>query len=508
MYRYSIGIDIGTTSTKAILFDRQGTALKRSAVEYPILLPEPSFREMDPDEIFRAVIRTLRDVMETVDKDSVGFVAFSSMMHSLIALDKDGNPLTGCMIWADGRSQAYVEKFRENGLGLEIYRRTGTPCHPMSPLYKMMWLRDHRPDVFREAFKFVSIKEYVFFRLFGEYAVDYPIASATGMFNLFARSWDGEVLSLLGIDESRLSRAVPATTCFHAIDESLRAEIGLGGGTEYVIGASDGCLANLGSGAVGNGAAAVTIGTSGAVRVCLDKPVTDETGRVFCYILTEDQYIVGGPINNGGIAYRWFRDTFGKAEKERAASEGLGSYAYLDRSVERTPAGSHGLIFLPFLTGERAPYWNSKMKGSYVGILDSHGKEDFARATIEGICFSICSVYRTVQELTGKINGVFADGGLTGNEECVRILCDVLNTDITVVEHTECACLGAALLGMHAVGSLPDLKKGAGLARQRKVYHPRPENREIYARLFSAYTQAAGALTPVFESLSDLPPDG
>ena len=504
MYQYSIGIDIGTTNTKAILFDSNGTALKKSSVEYPILLPEPSFREMDPDTIFDAVVHTLQDVAGTVDRDSIGFVSFSAMMHTLIVLDGDGKPLTNCIIWADGRSQKYVEKLRENGLGLKIYHRTGTPCHPMSPLYKIMWLRDRQPEVFRRAAKFVSIKEYVFFRLFGEYVVDFSIASATGMFNLFTRAWDAEALSLLGIDASQLSRAVPTTACFHAMDEGLRSRIGFGKNTEYVIGASDGCLANLGSGAVSKGMAAVTIGTSGAVRVCFDKPVTDGMGRVFCYILTEDKYIVGGPINNGGIAYRWFRDTFGGPEKEKAAAGGLRSYAYLDRYVEQTPPGSHGLIFLPFLMGERAPYWNSKMKGSYVGITDSHAKEDFARATIEGICYSINSVYQIVRDLTGDIRSVFADGGFTNNRECIRILCDVLDTDITVFEHTECSCLGAVLLGMHALGDLPDLEKGSEMLRQTSTYRPRKENREIYDRLFSVYTQAAGALTPVFESLSDL----
>lgn len=504
MYQYSIGIDIGTTNTKAILFDSSGTALKKSAVEYPILLPEPSFREMDPDTILNAVIRTLQDVAGAVDKESIGFVSFSSMMHSLIVLDKEGNPLTNCIIWADGRSQKYVERLKENGLGLKIYRRTGTPCHPMSPLYKIMWLRDREPEVFRKAAKFVSIKEYVFFRLFGEYAVDFSVASATGMFNIFTRTWDGEALSLLGIDASQLSRPVPTTACFHAMNETLRDKIGLGKNTAYIIGASDGCLANLGSGAVGRGKAAVTIGTSGAVRVCFDKPVTDATGRVFCYILTEDRYIVGGPINNGGITYRWFRDTFCRPEKEQAAAEGLRSYAYLDRYVEQTPAGSHGLVFLPFLMGERAPYWNAKMKGSYVGITDSHAREDFARATVEGICYSINSVYQIVRELTGDISGVFADGGFTNSRECVHILCDVLDTDITVFEHTECACLGAVLLGMHALGDLPDLEKSSEMIRQTSTYHPRTENREIYDRLFSAYTQAAGALTPVFEALSDI----
>lgn len=503
MFQYSIGIDIGTTNTKAILFDQHGTALQKSAVEYSILLPKPSFREMSPDTIMQAVIHVLREVSENVDKNRISFVSFSSMMHSLIAMDKNGKPLTNCIIWADSRSKIYTDQFKKNGLGLKIYNRTGAPCHPMLPLYKIMWLRDHEPEIFCKAAKFVSIKEYVFFHLFGEYVVDYSIASATGMFNLFTKTWDAEILSIIGIDEARLSRVVPTKTCFHAIKKGLREKIGLASNTEYIIGASDGCLANLGAGAIKKGTLAVTIGTSGAVRACFDKPVIDVKGRVFCYILTEGKYIVGGPINNGGIAYRWFRDTFCMPEKEKAEADGLSSYTYIDRYVKQTPAGSHNLLFLPFLMGERAPYWNSNLKSAFVGITDSHTKQDFARATIEGICYSLNSVYQIVQNLTGQIDTVFADGGLTKSKECNQILSDVLNTDINVFEHTECSCLGAFLLGMNAMEKLPDLERGADLISQRSVYHPRPENRKMYSHMFSAYIQATNALMPVFEFLSD-----
>lgn len=504
MNRYAIGVDIGTTSTKAILFDEKGIARKRLSAGYPILSPEPSFREMDPDAIMKAVCQTIREVAGTVPTDAIQMVSFSSMMHSVIAVDKEGKPLTNCIIWADCRSEEYVRRFTESGEGLSIYRRTGTPCHPMSPLYKLMWLRDHQPAVFQNAAKFISIKEYVFFKLCGKYLVDASVASATGMYNLFTGDWDREVQHLLGIKTSRLSRIVPTTYLLPPVHKEMLEQLGVGANTAFVAGGSDGCLANLGSGAVTKGTAAVTIGTSGAVRVCFDKPVTDEKGRVFCYVLAENKYIVGGPINNGGIVYQWFRNTFCGEETARAEAEGLRSYAYLDQYIEQTPPGSHHLLFLPFLMGERAPYWNADMRGAFVGVTDAHTKQDFTRASVESICYAINSVFQVVRSMVGDIHCVYADGGYTKNEECVHILSDVLNTPISVFEHTESACFGAVKLGWKALGVISSLEADFDAADTVKTVAPRPENRVCYDRLFQMYTKAVEALIPVFNGLSAL----
>lgn len=500
--RYAIGVDIGTTSTKAILFDRNGTALKKAFEGYTILSPKPLFREMNPDTIADAVIHTIRKVMEDVPPDEVQLVSFSAMMHSLLAVDGNGRPLTNCMIWADGRSTAYARTFGENGEGLAIYQRTGTPCHPMSPLYKLMWLRDHQQEVFQKAAKFISIKEYLFYKFCGNYLVDASVASATGLYNLFTGNWDTEVLQLLGLKASRFSEVVSTTFRLPAVHGEMLTAMGLNAHTAFIAGGSDGCLANLGSGAVTNGTAAVTIGTSGAVRVCFDKPVTDSQGRVFCYVLSEDKYIVGGPINNGGIVYQWFRNTFGQEEQAHAESDGLKSYAYLDRYIEETPPGSHDLLFLPFLMGERAPYWNADMRGAFVGVTDAHTKKDFTRACIESVCYAINSVFQIVASLVGEIGQVHVDGGFTKNAECVHILCDVLNADLSVFENTESACFGSVILGWKSLGVISSLETRFDAADTVDTYQPREQNRACYDRLFHLYTQAVEGLLPVFEGFA------
>ena len=239
--------------------------------------------------------------------------------------------------------------------GRSIYRRTGTPIHPMSPLAKLLWLRHERPDVFGSAARFVGIKEYVFFRLFARWLVDFSIASATGLFNLSALDWDAGALAVAGIDPGRLSEPVPPTRHVEGLEPSVAADLNLAADTPFILGANDGVLSNLGVNAISPGDVAITIGTSGAMRAVVDRPLTDPQGRTFCYLLTDRNWVVGGPVNNGGIVFRWLRDELAAAEVETAKRLGIDPYDVLTRIAERVPPGSEGLIFHPFLTGERAP---------------------------------------------------------------------------------------------------------------------------------------------------------
>ncbi|MGE0995291.1 FGGY family carbohydrate kinase, partial [Bacillus sp. GMa5/2] len=206
-------------------------------------------------------------------------VSFSSAMHSIIAVDEKGEPLTRCITWADNRSASWAEKIKNDMNGHEIYLRTGTPIHPMSPLSKLVWLQNEQAELFAKSYKFISIKEYVFYKLYKEYVIDYSIASATGMFNLKSLKWDEEVLHVAGITDEKLSKLVPTTHSLTGLDEELAKEMNVLVSTPFVVGASDGVLSNLGVNAIDPGVVAVTIGTSGAIRAVTNRPVTDQIGR-------------------------------------------------------------------------------------------------------------------------------------------------------------------------------------------------------------------------------------
>lgn len=253
--RCAIGVDIGTTSTKAVVFDTAGKVAGHQTVGYPLHTPAPGVAEQDPDEIYAAVLASIHGAVAAagVAAECIRCVGFASAMHSLIAVDADGRPLTPSITWADTRCAGWADKLLNELNGRDLYLRTGTPIHPMSPLCKLLWLRHDRPELFTAAQRFVGIKEFVFFRLFGQWCIDYSVASATGLFDLAALAWDAEALSVAGIDAGRLSRPVPPTHHLAGLAPSLAAELGVLPDTPFVIGANDGVLSNLGVNAVSPG---------------------------------------------------------------------------------------------------------------------------------------------------------------------------------------------------------------------------------------------------------------
>ena len=361
---YFIGVDIGTTSTKAIVFSSSGAIKGIGNRGYSILAPQPTWAEQDPNVIFATAIAAIRDAVDAAGATDIAAVGFSTAMHSLIAMNAKNQPLTNSIIWADRRSVSQAEKLKQGGTGNTIYRRTGTPIHPMSPLCKLMWMRESDPDIFRQAAKFISIKEYVLYQLFEEYVVDYSIASATGLFNLKQLDWDEEALTLAGITKEQLGLLVPTTHILRGMKQQHAGAMGLATETPFVIGASDGVLANLGVGAINPGEFAITIGTSGAVRTVTHEPITDPQQRTFCYASTDKLWLIGGSINSGGIIFRWLRDEFCAAEVAQAKQLGIDAYDIMIDAAIQIPAGAQGLLCCLFYL-ENARHIGMLKRGVY-----------------------------------------------------------------------------------------------------------------------------------------------
>jgi gluconokinase len=337
-----IGIDVGTTATKVVAFDTDGRELAASAREYPLEEPRPGHAVQDPDTILRAVLEAVRETAAKAGGAIAG-LSCSGALHTLIALDEAGRPLTPSVTWADTRAAAQAARLRAEKP--ELHQRTGTPLHPMSPLLKLMWFREEDPETFAAARRWVGIQEYVVARLTGETVMDLSIASATGLLNLSKCDWDPQALELAGLERERLPPLVPTTHVLPRLtDESARA-LGLPAATPLVVGAGDGPLANLGVGAVRPGVAACSIGTSGALRLMVDQPRVDPEGRAFCYALTPGRWVVGGAINNGGVVLQWAGDAL-------APDLGDDPEAALVELAARAPAGSSGLLMLPYLTSQ------------------------------------------------------------------------------------------------------------------------------------------------------------
>ncbi|MGG1880199.1 gluconokinase [Paenibacillus cisolokensis] len=502
---YMIGVDIGTTSTKAVLFKENGEVVAKAGGEYPLLTPTPSTAEQDPEQIFQTVLAAVQSVMHQsgIDPAQLLFVSFSAAMHSVIAVDDDGKPLTRCITWADNRSASWSNRLKKEMGGMELYMRTGTPIHPMSPVTKLMWLRHEHEDIFKQTAKFISIKEYVYFKLFGRYVVDHSIASSTGMMNLRELAWDQEALRLAGITEEHLSELVPTTHALTGLNADYARIMGLLPSTPFVLGAADGVLSNLGVNAIQPGVVAATIGTSGAIRTVVDKPMTDPKGRIFCYALTEKHWVIGGAVNNGGMIFRWVRDQLAASEIETAKRLGINPYDVLTQIADRVRPGSDGLLFHPYLTGERAPLWDPNARGSFFGLTLNHQKEHMIRAVLEGVIFNMYTVLLAMEEQIGRPAKIHATGGFARSPIWRQMMADIFDQQVIVPESYESSCLGAAVLGLYAIGRTDSLEIVSSMVGGTHEHQPKTEHAEIYRSLLPIYIRISRKLEEDYEAIAE-----
>jgi gluconokinase len=354
----------------------------------------------------------------------------------------------------------------------------------MSPLCKLIWIRENHNEIFNAAHKFISIKEYLWYRLFNEYRIDHSIASCTGLFDLGKLNWNTDAMRVVNIDPERLSEPVATSYTRKGLSPAAHL-LSVVGDVAFVIGASDGCLANLGSHAIEPGLAAITIGTSGAVRVASQSPAPSRA-MTFSYILDEQTYICGGPVNNGGIALQWLlRNVFGK---ENLSQEDYDGFFELIKPI---PAGSEGLLFLPYLNGERAPVWDASASGSFFGLRLQHGQGHLGRAVLEGICYALNEVLVTLEQYTGPIYKINVSGGFVHSEVWMQVLADITGKPLVLMHTEDASAIGAAYLAAKAL-NITD--KYPQPEQKGKVIEPDVQAHKIYRNGFVSYARLYPAL--------------
>lgn len=493
-----LGVDIGTTSTKTVAFGQTGRVWASSAVAYALDEPEPGHAEQDPREIYDAVVETVGAVVAELGRPIAG-ISFGAAMHSVLGLDRHGQPLTAAITWADSRASAQADRIRASAAGLALHRRTGTPVHPMSPLTKLVWFREQKPELCDSVAHWVGIKDYVLLRLCGTLVTDHSMASATGLMDIYTLAWDAAALELAGIVAEQLPSLVPTVTVLPGLTVGAAEALGLPRTTPVVVGAGDGPLASLGLGAVKEGVAACSIGTSGAIRVMVDKPSVDSLGTVFCYALTEHRWVIGGAINNGGIVLGWAGDALAPDIEDEPEEQLLALAA-------RAPVGSGGLVMLPYLLSERAPHWSAVPRGAYVGLSREHGREHLVRACLEAVCQQLALVVEAVRGAGNEIVQMRATGGFARSPLWRQMLADVLDMEVHFASGHEGSSFGAALLGMEALGLVPSIDIAADLVALADVVTPHPAAAAVYRSLRPIVSDLYQALLPTFTSLRRLAP--
>ncbi len=487
-----MGVDIGTSSTKAVLFNERGEVICREATHYELVTDETGKAEESPTEIFEAVITSIQGVMKNIDKTELRGISFSSAMHSLIMVGADGELLTECITWADGRSSEALENIKRDNYLFQLYEATGTPIHPMSPFAKICWLKEDEAQLFHRAEKFVDIKSYILNRLFDVWVMDESLASGTGLYNILEHDWEFEAMEIVKLTPDYLPKVVPETYQLHGVKKEYAELMGIPENLPFIVGGSDGALANIGIQATGRNDVTITVGTSGAVRKLTNEFQVDSRGRTFCYGAGDGYFIAGGAVNNGGKVVEWGLQQFG-SESEIMNRDFTSFIAHID---EVAP-GASGLLFQPYLLGERAPFWTNDIRGGFVGLTINHSKAHFVRAILEGIAFNLAEVYEAV---AAPDDIIYVTGGISGHEAWCRLLADILDREVRVPHTIEGSSLGAAIIGMRSLGILKTLNLEQTLPI-KAVYHP-SENTKKYAELRPIFKQVTTQLMASYSMLN------
>jgi gluconokinase len=488
MESYVLGIDIGTGSTKAVAVNKAGAVLFATQHHY---LKGFSHTSQDPEIIWTAFLAVIKDTLKVLPQPTA--VSLSSAMHSVMALNEQYVPISPLLTWADDRAADLANTLLATPEGAKLYRACGTPIHAMTPLCKIRWWQLNDPELFASAHFFADIKAYIWQRLFGVLETDISIASATGMLSLETKDWHQPALEFAGINYNHLPKPVATTFSRNQLLPSSAEATGLALNTSFIMGASDGCLANLGTAALQSGTAAITIGTSGAVRVATKEPKPVFPEQLFNYYLDEGVWITGGAINNGGAAVQWIARTLGH---DSITDE-------LMQSITAIPAGANGLLFLPFLLGERAPIWDSHSSAAFVGLQHRHGPAHLLRAVIEGVCFALKSVLDALETSAGAVHTLHLSGGFTRSKAALQLLTDCLGKKVELLQTEDASAIGAALLGWKASGGAINLA-ALPMPEVVRTFEPDAEAHKKYQQLYALYQPLYGQLKDTMHQLQQL----
>lgn len=495
-----IGLDAGTTGVRAAAYTQSGNRIFYAEEFYPLLTPKIGYAEQDPDLIYqkiKIVIKKVAFALASMKKIPLG-LCLSVAMHSFMLRDRNGKFLGNMWTWADSRSSFQVNKFRQNikdSLNAAYYQKTCCPPHSCYPYFKMLYMREIFGDL--DFLRVYSLKDFVFENLTSLWYIDKSCAGASGFFNVNQLSWDEEILDSVKLRSENFPHIVD-TTFVGYLREELSLELCLPKNFPIVIGASDGVLVNLGVGAFKEGEVSMTIGTSAAVRIVSKGIRLDPRARTWCYNLLEDVWVAGGALNNGGIILQWVRDNI--YNQASHCNEGLDAYDFMTLSASKIKAGSDGLLVLPFLTGQRAPYYNSDFRGVFFGLSLSHTNSHIIRATLEGICFGLRAVYNILKSLETPKN-IRISGSFTKSSLWIQILSDILNQNLMLPKNIEGSAYGAAILGFIALGvveGLGELKEDSGY----RIYHNNPTHASIYEELFRLYEFLCQNLSSSFHDIT------
>jgi len=503
-----LGIDVGTTGAKVLVIDELGRIVARSFRPYPLLTPKPNWAEQDPEDWWAAVVDCLREVLGNgVEAREISAIGLTGQMHGAVAMGKDNEVLRPCILWCDQRTASQCEEIMGKFGRRRFLELTCNIALPGFTAPKILWIRENEPEIYGRIAKVLLPKDYIRFRLTGVFATEVSDASGTVLFDVRNRRWSGEVLSELGINGDMMPEAFESPFLSGEVSSESASLTGLRRGTPVAGGGGDQAAGAVGNGVVRDGLVSCTIGTSGVVFASCDGPLIDPEARLhsFCHAAPGKWHVMGVMLSAGG-SLRWFRDTLGGEEVASAKERGVDPYVILaDELASLSEPGCEGLIFLPYLMGERTPYPNPNAKGVLFGLTLRHRKCDLVRSVMEGVAYGMRDSLELVKSLGIEIGQVRASGGGARSPLWRQIQADIYNSELVTVSVDEGPALGAALIAGVGAG----IFEGVEDACERAITlatrtTPIPENVKLYGSYYSVYKALYANLEGQFDRVSDI----
>ncbi len=505
MKRYILAHDLGTTGNKATLYDAEGCLVSSAFYPYETEYAHPGWAEQNPDDWWQAVCSSTRALIAKsgVAKEEIACIVFSGQMNGCVAVDRHGHPLRKAIIWADQRSMEQVDWLGGRISNEEVYAISGHRLSPSYTLPKILWLRQHEPDIYRSAHKFIQAKDSIAARLTGAFVTDRSDATSTNMYDLHRKVWSQHIFDAAGLDMDKMPEVLASTDIVGEVTPQAAEACGLVTGTPVVIGGGDGVCASAGAGVVAEGSAYNYIGSSSWIALATEQPLLDPEFKTFTYChLAPDMYMPTGTTQSAGAAYQWARDQLCRSEKQDALATGRSAYPLMDDEARLSPPGANGLLFLPYLMGERTPHWNPRARGGFIGLTMRHTRADMLRAVLEGVTFNLKWILDIFLAQGAQIDAMRLIGGGARARFWNQIMADIYGLPVqrlSILE--EATSMGAALAGGVAVGLYPDFSMAAAMNPIQETIDPDPQAAQVYAQTFPLFQEMYRSLEPTFNQM-------
>lgn len=505
---YLIGIDLGTSGTKTVLFDALGNVITSETVEYPLHQPQNGWAEQDPSDWWDATVKTLSAVMSKsgVSPADIKGVGLSGQMHGLVMLDEAGEVLRRSIIWCDGRTTEQCAEITRLVGAKRLIEITANPALPGFTASKILWVREHEPEIYANCKHILLPKDYIRYKLSGIFATEVSDASGMNLMDIAGRCWSDEILEKLDIDKSLLAEMYESCEVTGGVSAEAAALTGLAASAIIVGGAGDNAAAAVGMGVVGSGKAFTTIGTSGVVFAHSDSVTVDPQGRVhtFCAAVPGAWTVMSCTLA-AGLSLKWYRDNFCMAEQETALGMGVDPYYLMDKQAERVPIGARRLLYLPYLMGERSPLLDSDARGVFFGLSAIHTKYDLLRAVMEGVAYSLRDCLEVLRGMGIAPEEMLACGGGGSSPLWRQMLADVYGCPVKTVKSKEGPALGAAILAGVGAGIYSSVAAGCNaVIKANPPQEANAENSVAYEKFYQLYRELYPALKDSFHALSKL----